>query len=76
MGQPSRQGSALFSVRLELWRSTGMANGASALIHRWKVQVACAAVWWVAAVAMCFGTDAQSLIVFLVANGAIQSMIV
>ncbi len=23
MGQPSRQGSALFSVRLELWRSTG-----------------------------------------------------
>jgi hypothetical protein len=26
MGQPSRQGSALFSVRLELWRSTGPAT--------------------------------------------------
>jgi hypothetical protein len=24
MGQPSRQGSALFSVRLELWRSTAI----------------------------------------------------
>ena len=45
----------------------GMANGASALILRWKVQLACAVVWWVAAVATCFGTDAQSTIVFLVA---------
>lgn len=45
----------------------GMANGASALILRWKVQFACAIVWWVAAVATCFGTDAQSMIVFLVA---------
>jgi fatty acid desaturase len=45
----------------------GMANGASALILRWKVQFACAVVWWVAAVATCFGTAAQSMIVFLVA---------
>jgi hypothetical protein len=45
----------------------GMANGASALILRWKVQFACAAAWWVAAVATCFGTDAQSTLVFLVA---------
>jgi hypothetical protein len=45
----------------------GMANGASALILRWKVQFACAVVWWVAAVATCFGSDAQSTIVFLVA---------
>jgi len=45
----------------------GMANGASGLILRWKVQLACAVVWWVAAVAMCFGTDAQSTMVFLVA---------
>jgi hypothetical protein len=44
-----------------------MANGASALILRWKVQFACAVVWWVAAITTCFGTDAQSLIVFLVA---------
>jgi hypothetical protein len=45
----------------------GMANRASALILRWKVQLACAVVWWVAAVATCFGSDAQSMIVFLVA---------
>jgi hypothetical protein len=45
----------------------GMANGASALILRWKVQFACAVVWWVAAVTTCFGTDGQSMIVFLVA---------
>lgn len=45
----------------------GMVNGASALILRWKVQLACAVVWWVAAVAVCFGTDAESTIVFLVA---------
>lgn len=45
----------------------GMANGASGLILRWKVQLACAVVWWVTAVATCFGSDAQSTIVFLVA---------
>jgi hypothetical protein len=45
----------------------GMANGASALILRWKAQFACAVVWWLTAVATCFGTDAQSTIVFLVA---------
>src|SRR5260370_3348787 len=45
----------------------GMADGASALILRWKVQFACAVVWWAAAVATCFGTDAQSTILFLVA---------
>jgi hypothetical protein len=45
----------------------GMANGASALILRWKVQFACAVVWWLAAVTTCFGTDAQSMIVFLIA---------
>ena len=45
----------------------GMANGASALILRWKVQFACAVVWWVAVVTTCFGTDTQSMMVFLVA---------
>jgi hypothetical protein len=45
----------------------GMANGASGLILRWKVQLACAAVWWVAAVATCFDTDSQGTIVLLVA---------
>jgi hypothetical protein len=45
----------------------GMANGASALILRWKAQFACAVVWWAASAATCFGTDAQSMIVFVVA---------
>jgi hypothetical protein len=45
----------------------GMANGASALILRWRVQLICAIVWWVAAVGACFGGDAQSMIVFLTA---------
>lgn len=45
----------------------GMANGASGLILRWKIQLVCAAVWWTATVASCFGTDTESLMVFLVA---------
>ena len=45
----------------------GLANGASALILRWKIQFACAVLWWVVAVATCFVTDAQSTILFLVA---------
>ena len=45
----------------------GMANGASALILRWKAQFVCAVVWWAASAATCFGTDGESMIVFLVA---------
>jgi hypothetical protein len=45
----------------------GMANAASGLILRWKIQLACAVVWWVTTLATCFGSDAQSIIVFLVA---------
>ena len=45
----------------------GMANGASGLILKWKMQLACAIVWWVAAVAACFGDSNQSSIVFLAA---------
>lgn len=45
----------------------GMANGASALMLRWKIQLGCALVWWTAAVAACFGSELQSSIVFLAA---------
>jgi hypothetical protein len=45
----------------------GMANGACGLILRWKIQSACAVVWWVTLVATCFTSDAQSIIVFLCA---------
>jgi hypothetical protein len=44
-----------------------MANGASALVLRWKLQLACAVVWWATAVGACFDSDAQNTIVFLVA---------
>lgn len=45
----------------------GLANGASAILLRWRVQLACAFVWWAAAVATCFLADVQSTISFLVA---------
>ena len=45
----------------------GTANAASSMILKWKMQFACAVVWWVAAVASCFGTVTQSSIAFLVA---------
>ena len=45
----------------------GMANGASAILLRWKVQLGCAIVWWAAAVGTSFGSDTQGLAVFLVA---------
>jgi hypothetical protein len=45
----------------------GLAHGASALIVRWKIQFACALLWWAAAVLTCFGTPALTNAVFLVA---------
>jgi hypothetical protein len=45
----------------------GMANGASGIILRWKMQFACAVVWWAAAALSCIVNESQSLIVFLVA---------
>jgi fatty acid desaturase len=45
----------------------GTTNAASGLILRWKQQFACAVVWWLAAMASCFGAVAQSTIAFLVA---------
>lgn len=45
----------------------GLANGASGMILRWKVQLACALVWWATAAACCFGTETQGVIEFLVA---------
>lgn len=45
----------------------GFANGASAILLRWRVQLASAIVWWAAAVISCFATNSQSTIIFLVA---------
>jgi hypothetical protein len=63
-----------FSQRLDLntfvaivGAMLGMVNAASSMVLRWKAQFACAVVWWAAAVAACFGSRQQSMIVFLVA---------
>jgi len=45
----------------------GMANAASALILRWKVQFGCAVIWWAAAAAACFLTGRQTAIIFIIA---------
>ncbi|MGC9157998.1 MAG: hypothetical protein ACP5FH_03320 [Terracidiphilus sp.] len=45
----------------------GAANGASSLALKWKLQFACAVVWWAAAVVGCYGTETQCSIAFLAA---------
>jgi len=45
----------------------GTANATSSFILKWKLQFACAVVWWVAAIVSCFGTVHQSSIAFLAA---------
>jgi hypothetical protein len=45
----------------------GMANAASALALRWKVQFGCAVIWWATAVAACFVTGNQAAVIFIVA---------
>lgn len=45
----------------------GMANGASALILRWKAQFTCAVLWWASAVTACLSSHKLSTIAFLVA---------
>ena len=45
-----------------------VANGASGIILRWKMQFACALVWLAAAEVGCFGTEKQGLIAFLAAT--------
>jgi hypothetical protein len=44
-----------------------VANGASAMILKWKTQAACAAIWWITSVAACFGSEMQLTVVFLAA---------
>ena len=45
----------------------GAANCTSSIILRWKMQFACAIVWWAAAVSTCFLSDSMAGIAFLVA---------
>jgi hypothetical protein len=46
----------------------GVANMASAIILKWKMQFACAVVWLASAVVACFGTEEQAGIAFLAAT--------
>lgn len=46
----------------------GVANMTSAIILKWKMQFACAAVWLGSAVSACFGTVEQAGIAFLAAT--------
>jgi len=45
----------------------GMANGASGIVLRWRLQIVSACVWWVASITACFGSEKQALVVFMVA---------
>jgi hypothetical protein len=45
----------------------GTANAASSMILKWKLQFACALVWWALAVYACFGEGTALTIAFLVA---------
>jgi hypothetical protein len=45
----------------------GMANGACALMLRWKAQFLCAVVWWATTVFASFGSENLAVIAFLVA---------
>ncbi len=45
----------------------GMTNAASSMILKWKAQLACAVVWWVAGAVACFTNVTQCTIVFLAA---------
>lgn len=44
-----------------------VANGASGMILKWKAQIACAGVWWIASAVACFGSGTQLTVVFLAA---------
>jgi hypothetical protein len=62
------------SGRLELHTSVaivgamlGAANATSSIILKWKMQFACAVVWWTAGTFSLFSSDTQTSIVFLAA---------
>jgi hypothetical protein len=45
----------------------GAANATSSIILKWKMQFACAMVWWTAAAVSCFISENQAGIAFLIA---------
>jgi hypothetical protein len=45
----------------------GVSNGACGMILRWPAELASACVWWLASVLACFGSEQQTVTVFLAA---------
>jgi hypothetical protein len=45
----------------------GTANCTSSIILKWKMQFACAVVWWAAGIAACFTSDNVTAVLFLAA---------
>lgn len=45
----------------------GATNAMSSMILKWRLQFACAVVWWATSIAACFTSGKQTMIVFLVA---------
>jgi hypothetical protein len=43
----------------------GMANATSSILLKWKMQFACALVWWASAIAACFTSDSITSVIFL-----------
>jgi hypothetical protein len=45
----------------------GMANGASGILLKWRLQQASAVTWWAASMTVCFVSEMQALVVFMAA---------
>lgn len=45
----------------------GATNAMSSMILKWRLQLACAIVWWATSIAACFTSGKQTMIVFLAA---------
>jgi hypothetical protein len=66
LGMTGRYDTHVFMAIIGMMLAT--ANAASAIILKWKMQFASAAVWLGSAVAACFGTEDQAWIAFLAAT--------
>jgi hypothetical protein len=66
LGMTGRYDTHVFMAIIGMMLAT--ANATSAIILKWKMQFACAAVWLGSAVAACFGTENQAWIAFLAAT--------
>ena len=45
----------------------GLVNSASSITLRWRAQMGCAVVWWLASIVACIGSESQSTLALVVA---------